>query len=66
LAADLYLVAYMFSVSVYLTVTIPALRTIAAPLPEDTREGRIEAVRVLSAGNIIMIFALIGVLALQV
>lgn len=56
----------MFSVSVYLTVTVPALRTIAAPLPEDTREGRIEAVRVLSAGNIIMIFALIGVLALQV
>ncbi|KAF8742526.1 hypothetical protein AX14_003924 [Amanita brunnescens Koide BX004] len=59
------LVAYVFSVSVYLTVTIPALRTIAAPLPADARETRIEAVRVLSAGNIIMMFALIGVLALQ-
>lgn len=56
----------MFSVAVYLTVTIPALRTIATPLPEETRDIRIEAVRVLSAGNVLMMVALVGVLLLQV
>ncbi|KAK2465627.1 hypothetical protein APHAL10511_002171 [Amanita phalloides] len=59
------LVVYMFSVSVYLTVTVPALRTIAMPLPEESLQVRIEAIRVLSAGNIMMMIALVGVLVLQ-
>ncbi|KAF8633255.1 hypothetical protein AX15_001447 [Amanita polypyramis BW_CC] len=59
------LVVYMLSVAIYLTVTIPALRTIVTPLPEETRDVRIEAVRVLSAGNVLMMIALVGVLLLQ-
>lgn len=56
----------MLSISVYLSVGVPASRTIASPLPEDTHEDRVEAMRVLSAGNTIMIVLLGLVLVLQV
>jgi hypothetical protein len=59
--------AYVFSIAVYITVTIPALRTIVTPVEDvDTREDRIEAMRLLSAGNVIIIFGLAGILLLQV
>ncbi|KAG6897107.1 hypothetical protein C0992_004039 [Termitomyces sp. T32_za158] len=51
--------AYMFSIAVYLTVTIPALKAIVAP-PEvidytpEGEEDKVQAIRVLSAGNIIV------------
>ncbi|THG99753.1 hypothetical protein EW145_g7205 [Phellinidium pouzarii] len=55
------LVAYVFAIGVYLSVSIPALRTIVDPVVGvDTREDRIEAMRILSAGNII-IMGLLGV-----
>ncbi|KAI0953829.1 hypothetical protein AcV7_007248 [Taiwanofungus camphoratus] len=59
------LAAYVLSISVYLSVGVPASRTIASPLPEDTHEDRVEAMRVLSAGNTIMIVLLGAVLVLQ-
>ncbi|KAG5725432.1 Secretory component protein SHR3 [Termitomyces sp. T112] len=64
------LVAYMFGIAVYLTVTIPALKAIVAPLEgvNYTLEGgedRVQAIRVLSAGNIIVMVCLGGILCLQ-
>ncbi|TFK91710.1 Shr3 amino acid permease chaperone [Polyporus arcularius HHB13444] len=60
------LAAYIFSLAVYLTVGIPACRTVADPIPDvDSEQDRIEALRVLSAGNTIIILLLGGVLALQ-
>ena len=58
--------AYVFGVIVYLSVTISALRTIADPTDEDNRDDQVMALRVLSAGNIIMIGCLALILALQV
>jgi hypothetical protein len=52
---------------VYLTVTISSLRTIVTPIHDvDTREDQVMAMRVLSAGNVIIIIALVLILALQV
>ena len=60
-------VAYIFAMATYIAVTIPSLRTIVEPVPDvDTLEDRIEAMRVLSAGNTIMMVLLGSILALQV
>jgi hypothetical protein len=59
--------AYIFAISTYAAVTIPSLRTIVEPVPNvDTLEDRIEALRVLSAGNTIIIVLLGIILSLQV
>ena len=59
--------AYVFGIVVYLTVTISSLRTIVNPIHDvDTREDQVMAMRVLSAGNVIIIIALVLILALQV
>jgi ER membrane protein SH3 len=51
----------------YITVTIPAIRTVVTPVEAvDTREDQIEALRLLSAGNTLIIVLLGGVLAMQV
>ncbi len=58
--------AYIFSLAVYMTVGIPACRTVADPLPDvDSQEDRVEALRILSAGNTIIIVLLGAILALQ-
>ncbi|KAG6333542.1 hypothetical protein ID866_5553 [Astraeus odoratus] len=59
------LAGFIFAVAVYLTVTIPGLRTIVTPTEVDTRADRIEAMRVLAAGNTIMMVVLGAILALQ-
>ncbi|KAG2141333.1 Shr3 amino acid permease chaperone [Suillus clintonianus] len=59
------LAAYIFAVSVYLGVTVPSLRTIVTPVDVDTRADRIEAMRILSAGNTIMMVVLGAILVLQ-
>ncbi|KAI0629200.1 Shr3 amino acid permease chaperone [Trametes polyzona] len=60
------LAAYIFALAVYLTVGIPACRTVADPVPDvDTQDDRVEALRVLSAGNTIIIVLLGAILALQ-
>ena len=57
----------MFAIVVYISVEIPASRTIATPVPDvDTRQDQIEALRILSAGNVIMAVCLGAVLTLQV
>lgn len=57
----------MFALTVYLSVGVPACRTVANPVEGvDTREDQIEALRILSAGNTIIIVLLGAVLALQV
>ena len=50
----------------FTSVTIPAIRTVVTVEGMDTRENQIEALRVLSAGNTLIIVLLGGVLALQV
>jgi hypothetical protein len=59
--------AFVFAIAMYITVTIPAIRTVVTPVVGvDTREDQIEAMRVLSAGNTLMMVLLGGVLTLQV
>jgi len=59
------LAVIMFAFAVYITVVIPTLRTIVTPLVEDTRRDRIEAMTLLSAGNIIIMGCLGLILLLQ-
>ena len=57
----------MFGVVVYLTVTINSLRTIVNPVENvDTRGDQVEAMRTLSAGNVIIVACLGLILVLQV
>ncbi|TFK71623.1 hypothetical protein BDN72DRAFT_895462 [Pluteus cervinus] len=56
------LATYVLGISVYLSVTVPALRTISS---QEDKEERLAAMRVLSAGNIIIMFLLGGILILQ-
>ncbi|TDL23657.1 hypothetical protein BD410DRAFT_814310 [Rickenella mellea] len=57
---------FVFAIAVYLSVTIPSLRTIVDPVPKvDTREDRVEAMRILAAGNTIIIVLLGAILCLQ-
>ncbi|KAG6919538.1 hypothetical protein DXG01_005128 [Tephrocybe rancida] len=63
------LAAYVFSVAVYLTVTVPALQAIVG-LPsvggtKDDKEDRVQALRVLAAGNVIVTVCMGAVLCLQ-
>jgi hypothetical protein len=58
--------AYVFGIVVYLSVTIPSLRAIAEPTKEEIYSDQVMALRVLSAGNIIIMGSLLLILALQV
>ncbi|KAH8832577.1 Shr3 amino acid permease chaperone, partial [Flagelloscypha sp. PMI_526] len=58
--------AYVFALSVYVTVTVPGVRSIANPPPElDDPEEKLAAIQVLSAGNVIIALCLGMVLLLQ-
>jgi len=60
------LAAFVFATAMYITVTIPTIRTVVTPLEGvDTREDQIAALRVLSAGNTLIMVLLGGILALQ-
>lgn len=60
-------VAYVFGIAMYLSVTVQSLRTIVTPVEGvDTREDRLEAMRILAAGNSIIILLLGAILCLQV
>ncbi|KAG8220872.1 hypothetical protein J3R82DRAFT_2369 [Butyriboletus roseoflavus] len=56
---------YLFAISVYISVTIPCLRTIVTPVEVDTMDDRVNAMKILSAGNTIMMLALGAILGLQ-
>ncbi|KAH8093736.1 Shr3 amino acid permease chaperone [Cristinia sonorae] len=60
------LASFVFAIVVYISVGIPAIRTVATPVPDvDTREDQTEALRILSAANVIMAVCLGAVLTLQ-
>lgn len=60
------LAAWIFAIAVYISVGVPSIRTVAAPLAGvDTRADQIEALRVLSAGNTIILVLLGAILVLQ-
>ncbi|KAJ7180428.1 Shr3 amino acid permease chaperone [Mycena filopes] len=59
------IVSLIFALSLYLTVVVPALRTIVTPLEEETRSDRIQAMQLLSAANIIIMVCLGLILLLQ-
>jgi ER membrane protein SH3 len=59
--------AFVLATAMYLSVTIPTIRTVVTPIEGvDTHEDQIDALRVLSAGNTLIMVLLGGVLALQV
>ena len=67
LTPHLPLAAYMFSIVIYFTVTVPGLRTIVlTPANAEEVRDKLEALRVLCAGNNLIALCLIGVLCLQV
>ncbi|KAG9100890.1 hypothetical protein FRC06_003571 [Ceratobasidium sp. 370] len=59
------LAAFVFGVILYAAVVIPALRIIVTPLPTDSRNEQIESLRILAAGNTLIIICLVAVLFLQ-
>ncbi|EJD48001.1 Shr3 amino acid permease chaperone [Auricularia subglabra TFB-10046 SS5] len=59
------LALFMFGFIVYMSVVLPGLRTVVTPTETETEELRREAVRVLAAGNTLIVLCLVGVLALQ-
>ncbi|KAG9052949.1 hypothetical protein FS842_008983 [Serendipita sp. 407] len=56
---------FVFAIMLYTTVVIPGIRTVAIPLEQETREDQVEALRVLAAGNTLIVVCLGLVLALQ-
>jgi len=57
---------YTLAICGYLTITVPNLRMIVEPLEgENTRADQVEAMRVLSAGNTIIMVLFGAILALQ-
>ncbi|KAF5369211.1 hypothetical protein D9757_010034 [Collybiopsis confluens] len=56
---------YIFAIAVYVAVIVPTLKTVVVPLEEEMLADRIEAVRVLSAANVIIMICLGLILALQ-
>jgi hypothetical protein len=56
----------VFSIAMYTSVAISALRTMVDPVPDvDTHADQVEALQLLSAGNVVIIVLLVGVLVLQ-
>ena len=56
---------FVFGVMLYTTVVIPGIRTVADPVEEETRQDQTEALRVLAAGNTLIVICLGLVIALQ-
>ncbi|KZS94392.1 hypothetical protein SISNIDRAFT_548964 [Sistotremastrum niveocremeum HHB9708] len=70
------LAAFLFAITIYLSVTIPGLKSILLPASESlkliqnnveggTEADRVEALRVMCAGNSLIVLCLVGVLCLQ-
>ncbi|KAF9561487.1 hypothetical protein CPC08DRAFT_688829 [Agrocybe pediades] len=60
------LAAYVLGIVVYLTVIVNSLRTVVDPIKDvDTREDQVMAMRVLAAGNVMVIACLGLILFLQ-
>ena len=62
-----YLAAFVFGVTLYITVTIPGLERVVLPTESSVQDGeKQEALRVMCAGNVLIAICLCGVLSLQV
>ncbi|KAJ6485962.1 Shr3 amino acid permease chaperone [Mycena sanguinolenta] len=57
--------AVLFGFAVYMTVIIPGLKTIVLAVEDENRSDRVQALQLLSAGNIIIMGCLGLVLLLQ-
>ncbi|KAB5594465.1 ER membrane protein SH3 [Ceratobasidium theobromae] len=57
--------AFVCGVILYASVVVPALRIIVTPLESDTRQERIESLRILAAANTLIIICLVAVLVMQ-
>lgn len=59
--------AFIFAIAVYLSCSIPAIRTVVTPVEGvDSPEDQVQAMQLVSAGNVIMLGLLGLVIALQV
>lgn len=57
----------VFGISTYLSVTVPSLRTVVAPVPDvDSRSDQIQALQLISAANIINLVIIFLIFGLQV
>ena len=56
----------MVAIVLYLSVTIPGIRTIIEPLPTETEADHIETLRIIGASNTMSVVCLVAVLAMQV
>lgn len=64
---ELFVAAFVFGIIIYLTVTVPGLRTVVLPPTNPEEEAdKLEALRVMCAGNVLVGLCLIGVLCMQV
>jgi len=60
------LAAFVFGITVYITVTLPGLERVGLPVQsEDEAAEKVEALRVMCAGNVLIAICLFGVLSLQ-
>jgi len=60
------LAAFVFGFTIYMTVTLPGLERVVLPPQNETEVlEKAEALRVMSAGNVLIAICLVGVLALQ-
>lgn len=58
---------FVFGIATYLSVTIPALRTVVQPIPDvDSRADQLQALQLISAGNVINLVLFFLILSLQV
>jgi hypothetical protein len=61
-----FLGAFLAGVIIYISVTLPTLRTVVAPLEMDSISDQRDALAVLAAGNTLIVVSLGAVLFLQV
>jgi len=59
------LALFLAGVIIYISVTIPTMRTVVDPLPGDSIGDQRDAIAVLAAGNTLIAGCLVGVLGLQ-
>ncbi|TRM65229.1 Shr3 amino acid permease chaperone [Schizophyllum amplum] len=59
------LAAFVFGIAIYTTTIIPMLRNVVAPADVVDDIERVQALQILSAANVIVVFCLAAVLLLQ-
>lgn len=57
---------FLIGIILYISVTLPTLRSVVAPIAEESIADQREALTVLVAGNTLIVLCLLGILLLQV